>query len=300
MSEKKNAALMDYNGIFSVYEIKWDYGDSKKRDTTKKYLKRALEKCYPGRKWDELSEPEKELFIYVHIAKYMIDECVPSHKENRIREKIKAHVSGVWLNAANDIYRKKSLRSRYFYDKPAFDAMADDNKKAKAKKDAYKQFTEAMREFSPDTPVPSLEEWAADNEEAPKNINDYELRHILSHEAVEPTPVKTESKASQADIDHVLLMTIVKILREQKIAYIDVEKIERCLTFINTFHECPIHPLMLQYDPDLETGRGGNLKMTREEQEGYIKRCRDYLHYMGMLDNLSFYEVFIKNKPSKG
>ncbi len=40
--------------------------------------------------------------------------------------------------------------------------------------------------------------------------------------------------------------------------------------------------------------------MTREEQEGYIKRCRDYLHYMGMLDNLSFYEVLIKNKPSKG
>lgn len=291
MSEKKNAALMDYEKIFSVYEIKWGYNDQQKRDTAQKYLKRILIESYPDRKWDDLSELEKELFIYIQIAGYMFKKCVPAHKKKRIREKIKAHVSGVWLNAANDIYREKSLRSRYFYDKPAFDAMADDNKKAKAKKDAYKQFTEAMREFSPDTPVPSLEEWAADNEEAPKNINDYELRHILSHEAVEPTPVKTESKASQADIDHVLLMTIVKILREQKIAYIDVEKIERCLTFINTFHECPIHPLMLQYDPDLETGRGGNLKMTKEEQEECIKRCQDYLRYMGMLDNLSFYEV---------
>lgn len=291
MSEKKNAALMDYEKIFSVYEIKWGYNDKKKRDTAKTYLKRTLEKYYPGRKWDELSEPEKELFIYVHIEEYMIKKCVPAHKEERIREKIKAHVSDVWLKAANDIYREKSQRSRYFYDKPAFDAIADDKKKAKEKEKAYKQFTEAMQKVSPDTPVPSLEEWAADNEEAPKNINDYELRHILSHEAIEPEPIKTESKASQADIDHVLLMTIVKILREQKIADIYVEKIERCLTFINTFHECPIHPLMLQYDPDLETGRGGNLKMTKEEQEECIKRCRDYLCYMGMLDNLSFYET---------
>ncbi len=300
MSEKKNEAQLDYERIFSVYEIKWGYNDQKKRDATEKYLKRALEKSFPGRKWGGLSEAEKELFIYIHIKKYMIEKCVLAGKQERISEKIKAHVSDVWLNAANAIYIEKTLRSRYFYDKPAFDAMADDNEKAKAKEKAYKQFKEAMRAFSPDTPVPSLEEWAADNERTPKNIKDYELRHILSHEAVEPEPVKTESKASQADIDHVLLMTIVKILREQKIADIDVGKIEKCLTFINAFHECPIHPLMLRYDADLETGKGGNLKMTKEEQEEYIKRCQDYLYYMGMLDNLSFYEVPGKNQPRKG
>lgn len=300
MNEKKNEALLDYEGIFSVYEIKWGYNKQKKKNAAEKYLKRALDKCYPGRKWNELSEAERERFIYVHITEYMIEKCVPPNNQKRIREKIEAHVSGVYLNAANGIYIEKSLRSRYFYDKPTFDAIADDNEKAKAKEKAYKQFTEAMQKVSTDTPVPSLEEWAADNEEAPKNINDYELRHILSHEAIEPEPVKTESKASQADIDHVLLMTIVKILKEQKIADIDVGKIEKCLTSINTFHECPIHPLMLQYDPDLETGKGGNLKMTKEEQEECIKRCQDYLHYMGMLDNLSFYEVPGKNQPHKG
>ena len=42
MSEKKNAALMDYEKIFSVYEIKWGYNDKKKRDTAKTYLKRTL------------------------------------------------------------------------------------------------------------------------------------------------------------------------------------------------------------------------------------------------------------------
>lgn len=300
MSEKKNEAQLDYKRIFSVYEIKWGYNKDKEKDTAQKYLKRTLEKQFPGRKWNELSELEKELFIYFYITDYMIKKCVPANKQERIKEKIEAHVSGVYLNAANAIYREKTLRSRYFYDKPAFDAIADDNEKAKAKKDAYKQFTKALQKVSPDTPVPSLEEWATDNEEAPKNIKDYELRHILSHEAVEPEPIKTEPKASQADIDHVLLMTIVKILREQKIADIDVEKIEKCLTFINAFHECPIHPLMLRYDADLETGKGGNLKMTKEEQEEYIKRCQDYLYYMGMLDNLSFYEVPGKNQPRKG
>lgn len=291
MSERKsNEPKLDYERVFAAYDLDWRF--EKNKDKVSKYMKRKLEKRYPGKSWDSLSEVEKEIFIYIDMKQEMLDKYVPARRNKKlIEEKINAHISEVMLNTSNGIYLEKDVRSRYFYDKSALDAITDTDKRKKAEKKAYNQFVDALKVLSPFTPVPTLEDWVADNQKAPKTINDYELYHILHPNTEETKPVKPVVKASQSDIDHVLLLTIVKVLKEQKIADIDVDKIEKCLTVLKTFHEFPIHPLMLEYDPKLETGEGGNLKMTKEEQEQYIKECKDYLYYQEMCDNLSFYEV---------
>lgn len=291
---EKFDAKINYEEIYKAYGLKVE--TDIKGKSHKRTLRRHLKKHFGERTWYDLSEQEKRIFIYVKEKDYMLNTVIPEMniaKKTEITDTINKVIEDSMIDKTDIIKTNSELLNKRFYDKEKYDACTDEKAKQKEIRHDYKEFAEALKQLHPQIIVPTLEQWIKDNQKKPLSINDYELYPILNpnSETGKRKPyiqTDTDIPAPQQHVDHLILLTIVKILKECQIADIDVDKIEKCTSVIHNFLECPIHPMIFEYDP--------TLNMSKEMQEEYITECKNYALYNSMCENLDFYELLGKYK----
>lgn len=284
--QDKFDSIIDYEEIYKVFgaNVKADL----KAGSNKKYLRRKLHEFFPGKTWYELSDSDKKRFIYVKVKDHMLNKVTPKTKLKKVTDEINKMIEYSMIDKEDALKTNSELLEREFYASKKYANYKDEGERNKAIKKDYKAFKEAFEQLIPQIIPPTLEQWIADNEKTPLLIKDYKLYPILNPDSEivkrkQNTEQPEDVKAPQSDVDHLILMTIVKILKECQIADIDVAKIEKCSSVINSFLECPVHPMILEYD--------SSLNMSKEMQEEYITECRNYITYSNMCENLDFYEL---------
>lgn len=249
--------------VFKVYDLKFASKDIK--DKIRKYINRQLETEY-RKSWAELSSVEKDTFIYITIRQKMLTRYVDASKKNKINQSIDTYLKKTFLDSDSAVRKFNSIREPIYQN--YFDMSDDDS----TKKEKYALLCNTIRNFNPQTPIPTYEEW----------IN-YPLRpydYIASFEN-EPLHVNSEiDYPSQAEIDHVILQVILTIFKEQFQKDIDIPLIKECLTYLKNCDIDSYDTLLTDYDP--------NINLPKEEQEQIIQATRKYFTYKKMLDDLSF------------
>lgn len=286
-----------YSVIFAVYGLnrKGDTVEERKKvkqdkETYRKLIRRRFEKLFPGKSWDDLSQSEKDVFVYVDIKEDILERYVgDKHKKEtitrKIDEKLKTILNERLLVEHN---RKKYNKFRTDYYKP------EDSDTPKRK--AYDKFCEDLTDINCHVPIPSYNEWIQWNEKAisesgtPLRIYDC-LNDFYYNSGLENTQVK--NNVSQAEVDHVVVEILKNIIEEEWGIEINIPKIRECLTFVKNNEFDEYEEIPDEYNSFLETEKN----ISKEEQERYIAEKTKYYMYMEMLKNLDF---VIKKETADG
>lgn len=262
-----------YDAVFEVYELR--YKTLKEKDTVRRFIKRAFKKSFKDRTdWSALSQYEKNYFIYIIIKDTMLARYVKPIKQSvKIRQKINNFLSETLFLADNQQAKYNETMSEIhtiYYQ--------DSNSKNEQRK-KYKEFCDTLSSINDKVPIPAFEEWLSENASKPLRIYDYIMsfyREIEEQYFAGNTP-----SCSQAEVDHVLLQILVKIVAKEHDIEINTSLIEECLSYLNNYHIQDFEPFLAEYDPALP--------LSKEKQHEIIKGNKKYMHYKTMLDNLNFY-----------
>ena len=224
-----------YIEIFDYYGIKNTpmYGSKKiefekKKQTIRKYIREQLRKSFPDYDWsdpsiwyEKLSEDDRNIFKLITIKDYMIAALnLSENEETKFRKKIDNDVKSTYAEASNKARKINALTDKM--NKQYFDPTASESDQ----RNAYEEFCsqiEGKTFFKP-----TFEEWKSypmtPYEYIRKSAND-------ASEELDMTPYMFIP--SEAQIDHVILRTLLKYIEENHSIKVDIESITKCLTDIN-------------------------------------------------------------------
>lgn len=271
-----------YDIIFDIYELKDD--SIQKKEKYRKLIKRRFEKLFHWKNWEELSQTEKNTFVYIDLKEDMFHHYVTENtKQKRIAKKIDEKLREIlcpeYLMEHN---RKNANMFRTDYYKP------EDSDTPKRK--AYAEFCRDLSAINSRVPIPGFDEWIQQNERARASeqgrglrIYDYVMDFYYNPGSQN---AESKNKVSQTEVDHVVVEILKKKIEEELGIEINIPKIQECLSFIknNEFEEFEEMPT--EYDSSPETEKN----ISKEEQQKYIEDSNRYFMYLEMLRNLEFVE----------
>lgn len=311
--------FLDYDAIMDMYGLKKLKYDTFKYTNLRNRTKGIFKAKYQDKTWADLSQIDKEIFICKDIKQYMLNTYIPENQKKVVEKKVHDYLQNQFLN---EIEKTEKLQKKFnkerekpyevFYNQELFEAIKDAEEKEMAIKEAYTNFVCALKDYVPNFPVPNLDEW---KEQRYKNVMGYIASYFSSHniqntEEIHDTGIKEShvfdmkevcyvntdeeieetgiSESLQAAVDHTTLMTIVKVLKEQKIANIDVDKIASCYQSIyNLPNIMDYDKPLLEYNPLFEVSQKTqddyinaflNLRFKENQklQKEYIKAFRNF------------------------
>lgn len=252
-----------YEKAFKIYEL--NNKTDNQEHTIRNYIKKKLKKVY-NKEWDKLTQLEQERFLYVIIRQDMLDRYVPEGNHKKINKKIDKYLSDSLLiekklieefNQTND-----DIRTNYDLS----------NQTDEAKKERYNHFCNSLNKKSPNTTPPSFNEWCKN----PISAYSY-LNSMYSEERTS----QSSYNVSESEVDHVIIKTLVKALRDKQNIDIDVDLIKECLQYKNDFCTFdPFDPIQTEVDP--------NINMPKDKQETIINENLEYFRHMRILEALDF------------
>ncbi len=141
----------DFTEIFDLYEIRKDTSAAK---NASQFIRRQLDnKYHKGKKLCELTDFEREIFIYITIRDKMLEKYVNGKKRPKVRDKINAYLSAHLTNYKKEIDNKQILYAKVL--KQYFIEGSTDEELSKQ----YLLFKSAIIAFNPSVIPPSFEEW---------------------------------------------------------------------------------------------------------------------------------------------
>lgn len=250
--------------VFRVYGL--INADKDKKDKIRKYINRQLKKESPCN-WDEFDSIQKDTFIYITICKTMLERYVIDEgKKKKIEQSINSYLKETLLNSQKPLEAYNS--TMYAIRENNFDS-ADCESVMKQK---YNHLCKTIDKYNPMVPKPTFEEWKI----FPRRPLDY--IESFQHDPMQYSD--TNDYPSQAEIDHVIIQLLLKIVQEKANIEIDVLLIKKTLTFLKNFQLNDYDSLQSKYDP--------NIKIPKDKQEQLIHYNQQYILYKEMLDNLDF------------
>lgn len=163
-TERKYSNI-DYNTIFNIYGL--NGANKTKKNVTRRIIRKKLKRLYGDKKWDELTDYQKEKFIYSDIK-----DDILSHLEPTKQKKVKERIQKKYDNYREELYKikdqikdhnqKEAVRYIQYFDK---NNSEEDNRKA------HDKLCENLKMYFPGIRIPSYEEW----KENPMTIYDYEM-----------------------------------------------------------------------------------------------------------------------------
>lgn len=255
-----------YKDVYNEYEFNEETENFKRniRDVVSKEYK----KSYKDREWGELSSFEKNRFLYIQIRGKMLDK-MDSSKATRIGKKIDKLVDKNLIDVDVAIREHNAIISQayeiYYCSTDSIEEMNNN----------YEKFCCILKLYRERVPIPSFDEWKRRNEISPIRVYDYcqsyyeEARHKID-----------ENIATQKEVDHVILQTILKVLEEKNGIKIDVESIEKTLFYLKNYQ--------IEEDDILTTQEESSQCMSKEENEMLINNDQKYKYYEMKLKNLDF------------
>ena len=288
---RRNRAMKDsiYKKVFKLYEISqekvYDEGKRKKQKLTKekvrKYINRKLSKEYDGKDWNELTDLEQEKFLYIDIKEAVLTRYVDDHKRDRIKNKIEKQIEKNFIDARIELQKhndKVSIMFKYFY--PNTD---DEQEREKA----YTDFCNALEKYFPQFLAPTYDTWVSDNEKMLQEgrntyrIYDYYMGGGL--DLAENNHAKNFYHALQTDVDHIIIKTILEILKDKLKIKIDISKIEKCLSITQSMQD-----LNLEDCDEFSMEIDENSSIELERQKAIINQNLEYQRCKTALEKLDF------------
>lgn len=250
--------------VFKVYGLK--NADDDKKDAIRKYIKRQLKKEH-SYDWEEFNSIEKDTFIYITIRQTMLERYVTDEgKRKKINQSIDNYLNETLLDSIKPL---KTYNSKI---DALFENHFDSTDCESVMKQKYIHLCNTINKYNPMVPKPSFEEW--------KRFPCRPFDYIESFQH-DPTQYSdTKDYPSQAEIDHVIIRLLLKIVQEKANIEIDVPLIIETLTFLKNFETNNYDSLLNEYDP--------TINIPKEEQDKLIHYNRQYILYKQMLDNLDF------------
>lgn len=268
-----------YDVIFPVYEL--DKDSKQEKEKYRKLLRGRFEKKFPRKGWDNISQAEKDVFVFVDIREdmfnyYVTDPAIQKRVLQRIDEKLKTMFSQTMSVKHN---RRVDIEFRTDYYKPK----DSDTPKRKA----YAEFCKDLSNVNRHVPIPEYNEWVQWNERAIKGSGTPLTIHdcVMSfYDSLDSEYARVKNAVSQSEIDHVVL-EILKGKFEKELGFeINIPKIKECLTYIknHAFEESEYVPT------EVDSALGGGKNASLEEQQKEMEENARYIMYKEMWDNLDF------------
>lgn len=290
----------------------------REKEKVRKTINRLLKKAFKEKEWDELTELDRKRFLCITVRETILKNYVIGEsKQARIKRKIDQYASHAFIEAQETLLEyneRAAITRKYFYPETTDESL---------KKRAYNDFRHALEKYYSYFPVPSYEEWVSSNDNAIKrgmpslriydyimsNDYPYKLEKKTEEEAekneekpIEEKPIEEfikkfveesvkklieipteEPYVPQQTIDHYILATLLKALKESHGIEIDVDKIKKCLVAKQAMQERnprKIDELLLKHDP--------SLSIDRETQQQMIDQNIEYQMCLTALEKLDF------------
>lgn len=253
--------------VFEIYSLKT--ASTPKKEKVRKFIKRQLNKIYPDKTWNDLSKIEQDTFIFINIRQKMLDTYV----DGSVRQKVCTRIDKYMQDQFKTLYADKEIKKHNDIINAIYENYYDVNDSESAKREKYHLLCTTIKKRNAKVPLPSYEDWCL----LPLRPYDY-------IKTFEETPLSDDEytwPATESQIDHVLLHTLLKGYTELTQNTIDINRIKECLTHLNSVpFDVDDNELLDKYDP--------NINLSREEQEKIIQANRKYYTYKKMLDDLDF------------
>lgn len=258
------------------YEFKYERADIKIR----KMVNRKMHEKYGTGNWNDLSKLQKEELIFIYLKDYMLDQITPEDNQKKVESKI------------NEYNEKRLIDTFKFIEKndkdidlvwKEFENLYGKDEKTKNK--SYKDYVNTLKEYNSNMVPIEKEEWIKlnSNENGDRfrlydQIKDGEFEIQLSS-------MDSGNYSNDNEYDKILyydtaLETIVKVLKHNNIADIDLQSIRETINFLGNCSSTA--------DDFVFTNRAKYSDLSEEEQKNYEEYSAKYTFYKSKLDNLDF------------
>lgn len=271
-----NKAKTAHKVIFPIYGF--DKKDEQQKDTIRRRINNQLKEAYGNKKWAELSDIQQKRFV-CFTARDVLMEYVSGDKKRAVERRLNEYANLALVEAQAELERyneRADIAEKRFYPE------TDDET---VKKKAYNDFRAVLKKYYDVLAVPTYQEWVDENERAlKKNNQSLQISDYVHYSLMKEQEKEAEySDVSQKDIDYLTIQTVLKVLKTELKIEIDIDKIRKCLSFLNTITEPFLDDnenILTQYNP--------NLPIDRKKQQVMIDTNIQLQQYSKMKEDLDF------------
>lgn len=242
---------INYKSIYKAYGLK--YEDKAFKENVHDCINRVYEKSeYKDKTWQQLSPDEQNSFIYIDIYERMLKNYFPNPEDAQTLEKqIELDYKKQYLAEMNEILSHNRAIKHLYDTRQDYEArVAEVNMPQNViSHKAYNSFRRSLSEFATFQKIelcpPSEEEWL-------KLENGYRI-YDLYMDYLDSSRIHYSTDTidvTQTEIDHVILLTIMKIIKEKWKKEIDVASIKECLSLVSnsTLEYTELYPISSKDD----------------------------------------------------
>lgn len=204
---RANMSKEIYTEIFRFYHVQ------NMNDTTKRAMRKMIKNRLKNRKWENLSDIEKNEFKLVTMRSYLLN-YTPERYKSEVEKNIETELKTLLFqaNAALKAHNKDvAMLYKQFFDK---NATEDENY------NSYMELCANIPKYAPTASIPSFEEW----KEHPLTLYDYKQSEISYGFQNDNSKYITPEK-----IDHYIVKCLQKIIEDELNININVNSIRQCL-----------------------------------------------------------------------
>lgn len=260
------------------YYYKFSYGRNDKKISKK--VNRKMHDKYGTGNWNDLSKLQKEELIFIELKDYLLAQIKDENKRKKVESENNGYNQKVLIELTKFI-RKNDENIDLVWKK--FENLY--GKDEKTKNESYKDYVNTLKEYNPDIVPIEKEEWIKLN----SNEDGFQFRiydQIMSEtleiqqETLDAENYSNDNENNKLSYYDIAIQTIVKVLKQNNIAYIDLESIRETINILNNCSSTE--------DDFVFTNRAKYSDLSEEEQKNYEEYSAKYTFYKSKLDNLDF------------
>lgn len=260
------------------YYYKFSYGRNDKKISKK--VNRKMHDKYGTGNWNDLSKLQKEELIFIELKDYLLAQIKDENKRKKVESENNGYNQKVLIELTKFI-RKNEENIDLVWKK--FENLY--GKDEKTKNESYKDYINTLKEYNPDIVPIEKEEWIKLN----SNEDGFQFRiydQIMSEtleiqqETLDAENYSNDNENNKLSYYDIAIQTIVKVLKQNNIADIDLESIRETINILNNCSSTE--------DDFVFTNRAKYSDLSEEEQKNYEEYSAKYTFYKSKLDNLDF------------
>lgn len=258
------------------YEFKYGADDKKIR----KMVNRKMHDKYGTGNWNDLSKLQKEELIFIELKDYLLAQIEDENKRKKVESENNGYNQKVLIELSKFI-KKNDENIDLVWKK--FENLY--GKDEKTKNESYKDYVNTLKEYNSDIVPIEKEEWIKLN----SNEDGFQFRiydQIMSEtleiqqETLDAENYSNDNENNKLSYYDIAIQTIVKVLKQNNIADIDLESIRETINILNNCSSTE--------DDFVFTNRAKYSDLSEEEQKNYEEYSAEYTFYKNKLDNLDF------------
>lgn len=236
-----------HTDIFTAYKLTGLNANVK--ETIRHHIRQIMPREFKRKKWEEIPQLEKDMFIYMDARDYLM-EYVPEHYKKSVSKSITLKIKDSLLDAKKSILEHNESVS--------MDPYFSEGDSEEKKKEAFERYKrDYLIHFGKETDI-KYEEWSNcypkmyagkkasmspfDLAYSANEMSDDEIEYLVNPERID---------SINNMVNDTVLMTICQILEKKFSIIIDMKKIRECCAYLYDYMGAETHdPLLPRYVGD--------------------------------------------------